>query len=724
MALLDRIGAFWPSTNGKGRPVFPAVVTMRAPQAETKGLTFSGAFFSPDGTRTIYRLDGSASSEAESVTSETAYAAALYAYAAMRYRAEKYSEPALYVAELSDDDEEEWLPDHPLAELLDTPSPDYDMGELLRLTRLYRDVTGSALWLKEPSRGGGIARLTPFSGDEFDVESADGRIFGRFRVRLRGERTEPFPPERVVYFRETNPADWKHGLAPLDVALGMLNLGQRANATVRGILRNALFPSVIIQPDVTWQPSDDEWSELVERLEAHARSDQQGRPLLITGGGTATKVSLTLKDLMPDEVLDRVEACVSAAFGIPPVVLGFLAGLKNSPWSQMAEARRMTYEDTIEPMWARDQKTLTRQLLLAPVEPRRQPLEPDTMRVVRFDTTTIRALQADRKAQSDMMAQWAGARIASRNELRAVVGLEPRPEPEEDELPPFQAPAPVLPGAPPQDPPKAATKARIGDEREVRWMLHDAVVSGQEFFWQIVTGDQLAKDRGRILELAKSTLQPAKAAGGSREVKAPPPPPPFGADPDSVRELIRKLEEALDPAAWLESVTPLVEGTGRRAVQQVASEVGVAFDVLQPGLLEYVERHAAALVKEIDATTRSDIASTLRAGLELGESVDDLTKRIEESGAFAPSRAELIARTEVTTVTNNAGRDSLSTWSKEAGRKTEKSWLSARDDRVRPEHRALDNDTWLPIDSKFANGLQAPGEPNCRCTTIYRVVEE
>src|SRR5690606_40840142 len=116
------------------------------------------------------------------VSRNTAFAVAVYAYAAIMWRAEKYSEPALYVGELGDDDEFEWLPDHELAEVLDVPSPDYDMGELLMLTRMYRDVTGGAIWVKDHDRSGRVRRLVPFSADEFSVEAADGRIYGRFRV--------------------------------------------------------------------------------------------------------------------------------------------------------------------------------------------------------------------------------------------------------------------------------------------------------------------------------------------------------------------------------------------------------------------------------------------------------------------------------------------------------------------------------------------------------------
>jgi uncharacterized protein with gpF-like domain len=49
-------------------------------------------------------------------------------------------------------------------------------------------------------------------------------------------------------------------------------------------------------------------------------------------------------------------------------------------------------------------------------------------------------------------------------------------------------------------------------------------------------------------------------------------------------------------------------------------------------------------------------------------------------------------------------------------------WLSARDSRVRDEHVELDGQE-KDVDEAFSNGLQQPGEPNCRCTLTYRVLE-
>src|SRR5690606_34239108 len=405
---------------GNGRQSANGATPETAP-AERKGIALLNRppvdWVSPDGGRTLLRLDA-LSSDVPEVTRHTAFATALYAYAAITYRAEKVSEPPLMVVEEDPDGVEKWLPDHPLEPLLDEPSPDLTMGELLYLTRIYRDITGGALWVLNRNLGGDVGMATVFPHDQFRVEVADvdgtRRLFGRFVVQTRnGERT--YRPDEVVYFREPNPYSWTRGLAPLDVALAWLNLGQQTAATVRDILRNALFPSVIVQADKEWAPSDQEYAKWKAALEAYARPGNKGKPLALLGGGNATVVSFSLADLLPGDVLDRVEACVAAAFRIPPVVLGFLVGLRNSPWSQMEQARRMTYEDTIEPLWRRDEKTLTRHLLRL--------VDPNPRRMIRFDTSKIRALQIDRAQMADIAQKTRD--IGTVNERRALLGWEP-----------------------------------------------------------------------------------------------------------------------------------------------------------------------------------------------------------------------------------------------------------------------------------------------------------
>lgn len=681
-----------------------------AAPAERKAVDTTGVqFFSPDGRR-FFNLSGQPRSDVAEVTRQTAYAAAAYAYVAIRYRAEKSSEPPLVVVEKNAEGEEAPLPDHLLAGLLEDPSPDLDMGELVHLTRIYRDTTGGALWVLNESIGGDVGMITVFDHDQFEVAPAtvEGtrRMFGLFQIKTRtGERT--LTPDQVVYWREPNPYSWSRGLAPLDVVLAMLNLGKQAQATVKDILRNALFPSVVIQADKEWSPDEEEWERFKHQLDQHAEREKKGGPLALTGGGRTTVVSQDLTGLMPDEILDRVEATTAAVFGIPAVVLSYLVGLKNSPWSQMSEARRMAYEDTIEPIWKRDGKTLTRQLL--------RRMDPDPRRRIKVDTSEVRALQLDRKLMSEISVKTKD--IGTRNERRALLGWDPLGDERGDEIvgdSPMQVDLRQQgegqnagPGA------RERKGARLSEEtkRDLAWIRFDVQTKAQEPVWRRAAAKQLEADARVIGKLAEKHLREAKEA-----------------DPPSVDSFLGALEGYLTGdarKAWDAVVQPLIEATGITAVEAVASELGVVFDVLQPGVLSFTEKHAAELIVQVTDTTKEAVRGALQRGLEAGDSVPNLAKRIRETdSAFGKARSELIARTETATVTNGSQRDSLADYAATEGVTVEKSWLSSRDSRVRDEHQHLDDGKWIPVDQPFANGDQYPQDPNERCTTIYRIPED
>jgi SPP1 gp7 family putative phage head morphogenesis protein len=715
MGLLDRLAIrHYPPApspaNGNGAAAVPA--------NEVKALDFIDArnaeFFSPDSTRTILQIIGGGSGESERISRHTAYAAAAYCFAALRYRAQKVAEPPLMViSEDTEDGSEEWLPEHPLAELLDAPAPEYDMQELLFRTQLARDLDGAALWVKDPDQLGRAGRLTLYGANEFRVEPTRQRIRGEYVIQsARGE--ERLPPELVVYFHEPNPRDWTSGLSLVDVALAWLNLGQAARAATQDVLRNAMFPSVIVQTDAAWNPHPEMWEQFKAGLRQYATREHRGEPLALTGGGTATRTSLALTDLLPGDILDRVEATVSAVFGVPAVVLQFMVGISNSPWSQMAEARRMAYEDTIEPLWREYEKRLTRQLLWAPMRPGAAPVDGDRQHFVRFDTSKVRALQADRGKQADIATKIAG--VASENEQRAVMGLEPRDHPEAD-LTPSQRPRPAPPSPPPpaEEPPaEPEEKARhlpLWNDRQARWAVADAVARGQEQFLGVLVQQQLDADRTAIARIVRGDSIPKQAPGALT--------------PAELARITAAAKAHLSVTAfaeWTERILPALQSMARQAVERAAVAIGADWALLQPHVGAWVGKEMQFLAQSVTDTTLDAVTLALRDTLEHGETLGWLASRLEQTGAFDRDRAMLIARTETTRATNGASRESLAAYGRESGRQMVKTWLSAQDDRVRDEHAEIDGEQ-RPIDEAFSNGLQSPGEPNCRCTLIYSATE-
>jgi SPP1 gp7 family putative phage head morphogenesis protein len=697
--------------------------------------------------------------DVQEVNAYTAFAAAAYCYVAIRYRMRKISEPPLMVVqEDPESGAETWMPDHPLAGLLSDPSPDFDMGRLLARTKAYLDVFGQALWVKDLNRGGLPARLMPFHGGEFQVEQRGDRMHGLFRLdsNLVPSARRNRLPEEVVFFQEIDPFSWNTGTSRVEVALSWLNLSTQALATTRDVLRNALFPSVIIQADPKWAPSPEMWAEFKQAVSQYADREKRGGPLTLTGGGSATSVSLSLRDMIPSEILARVESVVSAVFGIPAVVLQYQVGMENAPWSQMAEARRMAYEDTIEPEWRDIENALTRQLLWAPAAPGGRPLESDRSLLVRFDTSKIRALQADvvQMTQVAVMQE----RMASLNERRRLLNLDPSDDPRADEIPELRAldqaaAAPVLPagfenpfaadatgdGTSPEEgtalptaeeeaeaAAEAVTAFRLWPIGQVKaesarkatiWARFDGETKAATEMWEDPIAAELAVQRDAIVSIVERLAD--KGGSGPHETKA-------GIDP----ALAEQIDKAVQ--AWLKGrgqarmravAYPLVTATATSAVAAVASDLGLTFSLLQPGLLDFAARETVFLAQVMGKTTGNAVSATVQASLQEGETIRALTTRLRALPAFDRTRAKVTARTETTRAWNGAQVTQVDQFASRVSMVAVKEWLTAGDDRVREEHAAMEGER-VKIDEEFSNGLLAPGEPNCRCTLLYELVQE
>ena len=679
---------------------------------DASGVSWVG---NPDTSRIIHLGNGS-QFDADELTRHIALAASAYCFTAVSYRWRTVSEPPVGIVRETEEGPEE-VPNHPLDMLLKEPSPDYDMGELQALTEAYRLITGAALWVKQRAsddgRTGPVVRLVPFSGDEFTTEAADGRIYGRFFVTTASGERRQYGPEEVVYFRDTNPNSWRGHLSATDVALGQLNLGHQIGRTIKNFMLNAMFPGGVISPNHEWSPDEDEFQAYADRIKSwHSGPANAGQPLVLLGGSTFSSTSLDLKNLLPSEMLDRIEANVASVYGIPPVVLGWLVGLKNSPWSQMSEARRMTYEDTIDPRWADIGKRMSRQML--------EPSERAAGMTIRFDTRDVRALQnddAERAATAaSMRREW------TVNERRAYTGQEPLGDERGDEI---DGGSPGVGGAELGDTSTEAGDVEGDDEDEdeksghrfkyaddpkgLHWLLFDVNCKAAESTWEREVAKILKAQEAHILHLARKYLKEEK-----------------GTDPKSAKKFLEEVDEFLEDTlpTFVASVYPLVYSTAKAGVKQVAAKLSLSFSILEEGLANYAEEEAAYLASVMTNTSGKAVAAAVQKGLSAGETVNALTKRLADLPAFDRARAKLTARTETTRAWNGAQRRTLSGYQDESGNRVEKSWLSSRDDRVREEHDDLDDGTWIDVDATFANGLKEPGEPNCRCTLIYRLKPE
>lgn len=676
----------------------------------------SYTFFSPDGGRTMIDIaDG-----------PTTIAFLAYWYVASRWRAQKIAEPPLMVVqEDQDTGDDEWIPEHELVDLLETPSLDYDMGELLETVSYYLDNTGACLLVKDVDSVGRVARLTPFSRNEFEPKRSDDRLFAFFRVQT-ANGPEDFAAEDCIFFRDSHgTASWGRGRSRLDVAMSWLKLGAKAQQTIYDLLVNSVWPSAAIVPHQDWDPDPATYEAYKQDVAKYAKAGNKGKPFIALGGGQFVPLTTSLKDLVPDEILGRVESVVAAVSGVPAIVLQFQVGMENSPWSQMAQARKMAYDDCITPAWRKIERVLTRQLL--------RPIDEDPTHFIRFDASNVQALQQDQLVQVQIGTMM--GRAASLNERRAVMGLEPLKDPKADEVPELVQPsiAELLAGAggnnnnddTPDDKPKpddtenpkdtADKTRRAWIERKMKSAaLQDTLRDESVPVYIAATSVQLKKDADRIVDIVMHSLLDVEE-GKSIESKA--------RGKDTVMGAVNRYLADDGRKRWTAVLRPLNEKAAQQSGALVAADMNLNFSLLHGNLLTYARKQTGLMISQVNKTTASLVSDIIQGGIDAQKSTRDIARLISEATGFDRSRAELIARTETTKIFNGAPTESLNALSQGTSRTFTKTWSGLLDEKERDEHVELEGET-VAIDEEFSNGLQYPSEPNCRCSLLYAETTE
>jgi hypothetical protein len=136
-------------------------------------------------------------------------------------------------------------------------------------------------------------------------------------------------------------------------------------------------------------------------------------------------------------------------------------------------------------------------------------------------------------------------------------------------------------------------------------------------------------------------------------------------------------------------------------------------------------------ITSVAETTRANIVSQVRIGQAEGLGVAQISQRIAKAvPSISTQRGALIARTE----THGAANFGANKVAQTIGFTLQKQWVAAEDHRTRPFHAAA-NGQMVDLNQPFIVGgemLMYPGDEagspwntiNCRCTTVYEVVDE
>lgn len=138
------------------------------------------------------------------------------------------------------------------------------------------------------------------------------------------------------------------------------------------------------------------------------------------------------------------------------------------------------------------------------------------------------------------------------------------------------------------------------------------------------------------------------------------------------------------------------------------------------GIVRKLVMNSKNWLPDCPQNTYDQIQRSLLEGIEKGETMRELTKRVQkEFNGVDKDRAYTIAHTEMIAAYGRREFESL----KLDGAKM-KRWITSDDELVRPSHEACGSQGAIPIDEPFSNSLMYPGDLSagntnevigCRC---------
>ena len=318
-------------------------------------------------------------------------------------------------------------PNHPLKKLLDSPNPFYS-GELLWWATMADWQFGNAYWLKVPSAADRnrpeqlwwipasmIEPRWPDDGSEFISHYE----YTPNAQAIRLERSE------VVHFRYgLDPHNMRKGLSPLGALTRELFTDDEAANYTASMLRNVGVPPVIVSPKLDANgigPKMDQAAadEVKSRFTELSTGDNRGQTIVMRGATEITTLGFNPQQMNVRDLRKIPEERVTAVYGIPAVVVGLGAGLDRSTFANFAEAREAAYESNLIPCQRLIAAELRTQLL-----PHFGNVE--TLKID-FDLSKVRVLQDDQNALHARSLADLNGGLATLNEAREAVGLEPLP---------------------------------------------------------------------------------------------------------------------------------------------------------------------------------------------------------------------------------------------------------------------------------------------------------
>lgn len=624
-------------------------------------------------------------------------------------------------------------------DLLYKPNPYMTKRDLFMATQAFLDLDGNSFWyLARANDGkGAIQEIYPLRPDRVSIipsKSNPLAIEGYVFTQPDGQRV-PFKQEEILHLKNFNPMGYHpfphRGMGIVEAAIWAINTDNEARAYNYSFFKNSAKPDGILTTQGDGAYDADELLRLRAEWEATYQGSSNASKVAILGGGmTWTEISRSQKDMdfVAQRTFSRDE--ILSLFRVPKSIIGITDDVNRAN----ADATIYVFAlRTVKPLMQNIVDHLTEMIL------------PEYGDDLVFDF--VSPVVEDRKESIDEYASAIQAGWLSPNEVREREGLTSVPGGDALYMPIQMVPIGTV--SDPDDA-KALKKGKYGKKAVAKkGVKRKKAETVRKEDIALAAVEKLLKKRAtksvmpasQKLYTVKEITKDAKAAyislwvktihnhtepleksmkryfnAQEHEVLTNARATMKGYKPSSAKAKAASdflFDEDAAVASGISLITPFIAEYIKTSGTNAGDLLGTTFDPKTTVLQNFIAARAKYFAKSVNDTTADSLLSSIKQGLDNGEGLSDIEKRI--AGVYdiaVGSRTNLIARTEVSAASNEGAKGAY----QQAG-VDEWQWAV-----VSPEDEdCLENDGAITkIGSEFPSGATQPPDPhpNCECTTI------
>lgn len=642
----------------------------------------------------------------------------------------------------------EEVDEHDLLDLLYKVNNFTTFRQMIGVTQLCLDLIGSAYWLKIRNKRGQVTELWLLRPDLVTYKSNGNEYISYYEYTGRGT-TERFEVNDVIPFLNSNARDMRDGQSKLQPAMDLVRSQIFSSQWNMNFFYREARPDAILNIKQRKQLDSKEKQEVRNEWNDNFQGPNRTHKIAVIQGDVDYKIiGENQKDMDFVNLDSSVRNNIMMALGVPKPILLPEEGNKTT----VEGAIYIFMSQTIEPNMQNIVDTLNEFLI------------PDFDATLYLDFTS--PVPRDKLTESDILGRYVRNGIMAINEAREKLGLPPV-EGGDDILISAML-VPMGSSEEETEPTKAikSLKVKEGFKEEAETKrFYKAIRGKSKYFKAEEKRDEL------IQSIAKSVIDKMKDEE-QKKITVKKYTPELKQviwnkyDKESAQiakrfeKMFKKLErdqeerinkylfrerkskdyilkkdlsDSIDKYNWKKEISifidvalPLHTKTIVDAGKDAATRIGSAFDVNEQ-VRAYISKKTMKFAEEVNETTKENLKATLSQGIEEGETIEELKKRVEHTfDVRKGAGARAIAMTETAASVNGGWLEAF----KQSKVIEKKEWYHAGSSlNDRPEHIAISGEK-VDLDNKFSNGLMFPGDPNaspdetvnCKCI-ILEVVE-